>query len=281
VTARWAGGLRVLGYQQPIDTATLGDELPLDLYFTTTRPLESNMSLALTLVGQDGREAASATLPVVSNSYPTGQWQPGYVLKGQHQVRSSAAAPPGTYRWCLSLVDAAGTAVSVRRGLSPVTADEVCLGGLILEEPPVAAPPASVAHPVDAKFGDYIQLLGYDLSATSIEPGEALDLTLVWQADASLETSYKVTLQLLSDDQHIVAQSDGIPSNWTRPTTSWRPREVIGDHHSLTVNADAPPGRYSLIAAVYNEKSGDRLPAQFAGNRADHVVLTEIVVREK
>lgn len=280
-TIRWKDGLTLLGYQQPIDTATLGDELALDLYFTTTRPPETNMSLALSLVGQDGGEAASATLPVVSESYPTSQWQPGHVLKGQHRVRPSAAAPSGEYRWCLSLVDAAGTAVSARRGLSPVSVDEVCLGGLTLVEPPVATPPTSVAHTLDATFGDHIQLLGYDLSAATVQPGESFDLTLAWQANAALRTSYKVTLQLLSDDQHIVAQSDGVPANWTRPTTSWRPQEVIGDHHSLTVNADTPPGRYNLIAAVYDEETGDRLPARFAGNRADHVVLTEIVVREK
>ncbi|MGC9336007.1 MAG: hypothetical protein ACP5JJ_17830, partial [Anaerolineae bacterium] len=44
---------------------------------------------------------------------------------------------------------------------------------------------------------------------------------------------------------------DGIPSDWSRPTTGWLPGEYIIDLHSLTVPGEASGGPYAVLAGLY------------------------------
>ena len=81
---------------------------------------------------------------------------------------------------------------------------------------------------------------------------------------ADTDQSYKVFVQLLDSEQRIVAQSDKIPfhHDQPRPTTSWVPAEYILDTHHLQLPADLDPtAEYSLIVGLYNEATGERLPA--------------------
>ena len=71
-----------------------------------------------------------------------------------------------------------------------------------------------------------------------------------------------------------MAQSDGIPANWTRPTTGWLPGEYVTDARVLTLPADAPAGEYSLFAGLY-VPGGERLTAP---DGSDAIPLTTITV---
>jgi hypothetical protein len=55
-----------------------------------------------------------------------------------------------------------------------------------------------------------------------------------------------------------MAQSDGVPAGWTRPTTGWLPGEYITDEHTLNIPDDAPAGDYVLQAGLYSP-GGERL----------------------
>jgi hypothetical protein len=176
------------------------------------------------------------------------------------------------------LEDERGEALPAHRAWWPFATREICLGTVRVEAPPLAPTPAVIPRPLKATFGDAIQLLGYDLTETTLRPGTEFSVTLFWQGEAPIAASYKVTVQLLSPKGKIVAQDDSVPANWTRPTTGWRPGEVITDEHRLMVDSRVTPGHYALIAALYDEATGQRLPVISGDQPADHILLAELLI---
>jgi hypothetical protein len=137
-------------------------------------------------------------------------------------------------------------------------------------------------HRLDARLGDHVGLRGYQLNAGSLSAGEALTVTLFWQAEARMDESYHVFVHLLNAEQILVAQHDGVPVNGERPTWSWWGAEVIPDEHTLVVTPDLPSGVYTLSTGMYDPATGERLPATNpAGERLpeNRMVLGEIEVR--
>lgn len=116
-------------------------------------------------------------------------------------------------------------------------------------------------------------LIGYNLPPATCSPsvnsGQALPLatchlTLIWYADANFPTSMHVFVHLLDESGQIIAQSDGEPANWTRPTTGWLPGENITDTHTLTLPAELPSGNLTLRIGLYDPQTGQRLQTQSA-----------------
>ena len=117
-----------------------------------------------------------------------------------------------------------------------------------------------------ARFGDYITLTGFALSANSLRPGDVLGVTLFWTTDAPLETRYKVTVQLLAPDGSLVYQHDGEPGNNRVLTTTWEPGKTVIDSHGLVVPPDLAPGTYTVIVGLYDINAPlDRLPVSMGG----------------
>jgi hypothetical protein len=115
-------------------------------------------------------------------------------------------------------------------------------------------------HALDAQFGQQIGLVGYSLSATSAAPGEAVQLSLLWQANAPIRQPYLVFAQLLDAQNRKVAQWDGAAGGDWWPTPAWQPGQRVWQDVPLQVAADAPPGRYRLLVGVYDPATGARLP---------------------
>jgi 4-amino-4-deoxy-L-arabinose transferase-like glycosyltransferase len=136
---------------------------------------------------------------------------------------------------------------------------------------------------IDASLGEGLTLLGFDLPAATVQPGESLPLTLHWQARASVDRSYKVFLHLLDDDGTLWAQWDSPPALGGYPTTEWAPGEVVADRVRLAVGADTPPGTYRLFTGMYDEATGERLPLVWQGQRlaGDTIELAVIAVQDQ
>ncbi|NJN99729.1 MAG: hypothetical protein HC875_39315 [Anaerolineales bacterium] len=134
--------------------------------------------------------------------------------------------------------------------------------------------PASASTPtVPAQLEPGITLAGYE---TELTP-QGLKLTLYWQAETPFTTRYKIFAQLLSPDNTLLAQSDSFPAGGQRPTTGWLPDEIIADAHTLTFSTPPPPGKYRLIAGLYDPLTGQRLP--LVNEQGDAIAVTEITLR--
>ncbi len=129
----------------------------------------------------------------------------------------------------------------------------------------------------DALFGEMIRLVGYDLMGV-MQRGQTVQFTPYWQALAAPTADYNVYLHLRPADDltSVAAQNDGQPV-YNRPSRTWvDPGEtLIGETFSLTIPADIVPGKYILLAGLYDYQTGGRLMTD-AGT--DFVVIAEFTI---
>lgn len=114
--------------------------------------------------------------------------------------------------------------------------------------------------PVGVEIPGIGTLVGYTSLGDSSPRDKALPVTLVWRAEASTDTSYVVFVQLLDSQGVLIAQSDAVPAQDSRPTTGWRAGEYIIDMHELRFNENAAPGLGMLIVGMYDPLTGKRVP---------------------
>lgn len=133
-------------------------------------------------------------------------------------------------------------------------------GGIIasiqIEALPMLLAAPAFANEVDVEFPGVGRLVGFTYSP------ETLEVHLVWQAEAAAAISYTVFVQLIDADGRVVAQSDSVPSDGTRPTTGWRAGEYIQDRHTLRLNSNFTNDHVigtRLIAGIYDPATGTRL----------------------
>jgi hypothetical protein len=150
-----------------------------------------------------------------------------------------------------------------------------------ITDPPVFTRiPSAHATTIDARFGEQIALVAYEITPDNVQPGATLTVTLTWRAIAQMPRPYTVFVHLLGPDGNLVAQHDGIPQHDNAPTTCWRPGDLIPDPHPLTLPTNVVPGEYTLITGLYFWETGERLPARGATATPDNIVrVTSIDVQ--
>ena len=267
------GDLTLLGMGLDRHHAAPGEALLLKLYWRAEQKMDQDYSVLLKVMDHLEKAVTQVTLPPAASTYPTSQWIPGEILSGQHWLTLPSNLDSGTYSLSLQLLDASGAAKG-----APIAFGEAGSINVIAPERQMTIPPMELR--LEANFGDRITLLGYDLEPEVARPGEKVLLTLYWRAKQSMQRSYAVFAHLLDANSHIVAQHDGLPANWTRPTTGWLPGEVIVDIHSLAPEADILPGEYPLEVGLYDAESNVRLPVLNAIGQviADRVLLAPLSV---
>jgi hypothetical protein len=152
--------------------------------------------------------------------------------------------------------------------------------------------PASITHPRQDNLANQVLFLGYDLpkqpvaggEPLTLRPGEAVEVTLYWQAQEQIEQSYKVFVHLLGEVYNpatgnlLWGQEDSVPGQGTYPTTGWAVGEVVADRYTVTLQDDAPPGDYVLEIGLYEATTGERLSVlDDAGNPQDDRLILETV----
>ena len=141
---------------------------------------------------------------------------------------------------------------------------------------PVNVGSAGVPTRVNHTFDNTITLVNYGLNQDHFTVGDTAIVTLSWQARVVPQSSYAVSIHLQDANDSLVAKSDGLPVNATRPTTSWKTDEVIEDSHEIHLPATLAQGSYKLIVGLYDPSTGDRLNAN---DEQDAIVLTTVTVQ--
>lgn len=114
---------------------------------------------------------------------------------------------------------------------------------------------------VHVTFAEQFQLLGYDLDARSVKPGENVKVTLYWRALAPMPESYRVFVHLIGQDNRSAGGVDVIPARGAFPTVYWKPGDTLRDTVTVPVAQNAMPGKYSVEIGVYpSGNAGARLP---------------------
>ena len=244
------GPLTLLGAEFDRDQAAPGDLTLLTTFWHADQRPAKDLTVHLALLAPDGSPATEYDLPPTAPWHPTSAWQIGDVWRGQHILHLPATLDTATYTWTLSL--------------PPFPCPPVPLSSISTTAPPHTFAPPPVDVETNTRLGDVATLIGATLEPRAqsthlpIYQSTNLTVTLVWRAEATAADSYHVFLHLLDPEGKLTAQSDGVPVNWTRPTTGWLPGEYITDMHILTIPPDAPAGDYTLSTGLY-VPGGERL----------------------
>jgi hypothetical protein len=223
----------------------------------------------------------------VHGLYPFARWQPGEFVRDRYALRLPLDLPPGDYDLRLALLDAEGTTqvVTTNQGAAVGSNDlsrSLSLGTLHVHASDRLWEPPPFAHPVDARLGQQVELLGYDLSADEAAPGDTLHLTLVWRCREPMDTAYTVFTHLLDAGEQVRGQKDNPPARGSYPTTLWAPGEVVVDSYDIPVAGDAAPGPYVIEVGMYDPATMQRLPVlDPTGALGDRVLLGRVQVSDK
>jgi hypothetical protein len=124
----------------------------------------------------------------------------------------------------------------------------------------------------EAEFGGTLALTGADLGSGAVQAGQALSVTLRWQALNAMERDYTVSLRLVDGLGHRYNQHDSpllrtFSAGWEGAgeiieqagTSRWTTAEVVMDDYRVLVPHGTPPGQYRLLVLLYDLTSGQVL----------------------
>jgi hypothetical protein len=264
--------VELLGYSLT-GPAEGGKSASLTLAWRVLKQPPGDYRLRLELRDVSGALVAQGTFDLASPAYPASRWVPGEVLRGWYDLPLDGRALAGEGQLYVNFVDPAGQVVWPQ---------SLPVGPLKVAGPQRLFEPPTIQHPLQVDLGGRVRLLGYDLAESRVRPGEAIHLTLYWQAQELMDVSYTVFVHLLDESGQIRGQVDRPPVGGARPTTSWLAGEVVVDAYEVTVPPDVPPGRYTFAVGMYELATLQRLPAFDAAGQHlpdDRVLLGQVEVR--
>lgn len=219
----------LLGYQLGRDKASVGEAILLTLFWRADAKPSKDFTFRIRF-----GDATSDAFPISNPQSPTSTWRAGEIVRGQYSIAIPASAKTGATKLQIVLSD--GNPID----LAPFTIETT--------DRVFVKPSTQFAQTVN--FNNVLALVGYDLSATTLKPGDVLKLVLYWQARGKMEKPYTVFVHLLDANNQVVAQKDAPPANGTRPTTGWVENEFIADTYELKL--DAPAGNYKIEIGWYD-----------------------------
>lgn len=91
----------------------------------------------------------------------------------------------------------------------------------------------------DAVF-DSVRLLGVEVSPDVVQPGEMVNVTLYWEAQATPPTRLRAVVQLWTVGGRLVGQRDTTPAVAVYPPDLWRAGDVVRDTYRMQMNEQKP-----------------------------------------
>jgi 4-amino-4-deoxy-L-arabinose transferase-like glycosyltransferase len=246
-------GVRLEGLEALRLEAYPGETVELDLLWRVEVDRPPPGPVVLQVTDDAGRLYVEQVSAPAGGRAPFASAEAGQLLRDPWALALPGDLPPGVYNLSAGRRGPDGSWLEVRRGGLRLGSTHP-LATIRVEGRPVERVAPAVAQEVDARFGDGIRLVGYDLQRQAAE----LDLVLYWQALAPMAVRYKIFVHLVAngDPSDIRAQADRVPH---LPTTGWVPGEYLRDRLALAT-AGRQAGCYGLLVGLYDEVSGERLP---------------------
>jgi hypothetical protein len=128
--------------------------------------------------------------------------------------------------------------------------------------PPLDGWPDPAATVQAVSLGETMVLESGTLAPETLAGGDTLHLLLVWRPQQELGAGYKVFVHITDETGRPLAQWDGRPCSNMGSTGQWAVGEPARDHVLISIPQDLPPGKYAVLAGLYDEASGERLGGQ-------------------
>ncbi|MDH4208184.1 MAG: hypothetical protein OEV76_04865, partial [Anaerolineae bacterium] len=227
------------------------------LHWRALQDMENDYKVAVYLLDAHGRVAGQTDRLLLSNYLrPTSFWQPGQLEMDYYTLPSMPGTPPGEYTIEVAVYDAeSGARLQLSDAAAGVSSSSLSVGSLQIMKP-LAPPQVEPMERLPADETDIapgLQLLGYDLSARVVSPGETISIALYWQATQNLTRDYLFSVELRDEEGDVWLEKEGRPVDNTYPTTQWSTGEIIKDWHDLRLPPDAPQGGHEIGLRVTEE----------------------------
>jgi len=220
--------------------------MPIDVILRWRKMGETQNNLPHLRLAQADRAWKEIGSDLLERDYPIGQWVEGETVIDRLKIDYPPVRGP--------------VELQIGQGDQWTT-----LTTFQLDESRIMSDPPAMQHAQSAQFGDFAELLGYDLKTDSLSTSRPLNLKLYWRATNTepITTPYTVFTQVLAPDGHLVAQDDAPPDP---PTIQWIPGQIVPDSHFIKVVDPAYRGPATLIVGWYNSASVVRVPASTGGD---------------
>lgn len=254
----------------PPSVAT-GETLYTAIRWRPDAALPGTLATSLRLVGPDGHVwVQPPDERPLGPAFLSPQWPAGLVQRQPLALIVPESLPPGTYTVLLVAYDAdTGQPLS----FTPLNGTTLMPPGAVLghlKVHPPASPPAR--RQAVAEFGP-VALIAATTPATTIAPGGAIPVELLWQMRA-VPPELVTVVQLLGPDGELAANLE-TPMLCGQPDSpGCADGQLNLEHHTLTLPPDLQPGPRRLIVGVYTSPDKTRLTA----GKADYYMVKEILV---
>lgn len=244
--------VELLGYDLP-SSLEAGSEVPLLLYWRVSQPIRPDLLYAFFAHVVDARQyvwAQSDTL-----GYPVSSWIEGDVVVQAFDLSIPPDAPPLEYEAKTGMYD---LVTGVR--LEP-SAGGVPLPGRAITSEPFSVSKTSLPPSIEeleipreryANFDEKVMLLGCDLEPVHARAGDAVHISLYWQALAEPTEDYLVSVLMTDEAGNELFEVLRTPVDGEYPTSLWSEGEVVRDRFDLIVDPSIPVGRHRLWARLYD-----------------------------
>lgn len=128
---------------------------------------------------------------------------------------------------------------------------------------PIILAEAAIDQSVDVRYGDVARLIRVDAPNDRWpRPGESLFLNLCWEPLTRDDRLLMVLVQIVGDNNRVVASRRTVPGLGSYPTSSWQPGGSFCDRVQVQLDGEAPaPAVYHVEVALIDQATGQRLEA--------------------
>lgn len=291
----FGGEMMLMGYDLDSPTVRADGLLDVTLYWRAQAPLDTDYSIALHIVDEQGRLYGQEDSQHPAG-YPTSRWDLNSYARDLHRLAPWPGAPPGAYTLQVAVYDVdTGRRLEVRDATgAPVGASQpITVVQITRPSHPFNPAEIDIAQRWDTGDDDApaltrenpsgVRLLGFDPPPAQVYAGGRLPFTLYWQAQSADDPldDYTAVISLAALDgardvvTREVARELAPPGRASYPTSAWRAGDVVRHGHALLVPADTPAGVYGLYVDL--QDASGRLVNQSAAETP--VPLTRVDVR--
>ncbi|MDY6875602.1 MAG: glycosyltransferase family 39 protein [Chloroflexota bacterium] len=273
--------IQLLGGSIEADGVFPGEPVPVSLYWRALEPPQEDFVAFVQVLGRDAEPIAGVDCYPGRGNFPPTLWQPGVIYRDRYVLPLAAGAQaPAVAALHAGLYPQGGDSLVTTLPSGELAPDLMLLDLAPLR--PVEPLSEEVAFPVGARLDPDLTLVGYDLFAEDIRPGETFTVTLVWRAETTPAADYVVFVHLVDESGTLVAQADHHPLEGAYRTSFWAPGDVVRDSYRLTVSDAVPSCACTLLVGMYDQITGSRIPAYDGlGTRfeGDAIVAGGVILR--
>ncbi len=278
----FGGRLLLVGLERPAGPHPADQPLELALYWQG-KQFDRELSVGVHLLDGDGLRYGQSD-HLHPGDFPLPRWRPEQYARDPHAIRLSPGTPPGGYRLELFVYDPVdGRRVDLWNDVGQPIGSRAEIGRVVIGLPERFPDPAVLrpAERLDREIAPGITLLGIDGSATPLQVGETLSLTLYWAVTGRPAAPLDEDLLLVGGGGVAAA----FPLSPNAPGPDWEAGRAQRDDYRLRLPAGLAAGRYRLelagltLAEVEVVVPARRLDPPAAGLSLDQPVGEAAVLR--